>query len=661
MLRLKRIKHKKMKKLFIPIIALLVIATNCVSQEKSRSELKGDKYAFKYSYDKAIESYTHAKQLTPEGQRKLAESYCKMGETQKAAIVYSKLINTGTGVIAEDHYKYAMILKGEGKYDEANKSMDTFAGLKPLDLRAKDYEAHKNEFTALTSDNGKYKLVHLDVNTNDQDFGTCYYKDKIVFTSTRAKAKMFKKTYNGNGKPFLNMYVSDVKENQLSDPKIFDKSLDSKMHDGPASFNKEGTYMAFTRNHRNDKSKDKIVELQIYFTTYKDGDWTKAEPFIFNNQGYSVGHPALSADGNTMYFVSDMPGGFGGTDIYKTTKMDKGEWTKPENLGDKINTEGDEMFPYYEENNGTLLFSSNGRFGLGGQDIFIATMSSGGFSNVHNAGAPLNTQYDDFASIVDGKTNKGYFSSNRIGGSGYDDIYTVEFLKGLDARKKIEGIALDNNGSAIPRTFITLLDDKGNTIDTVTTKDDAAYSFFVDSDKNFKLIGKKEKYTNGENTANTHGKELVVKADVILLTKKEIVAKKIETETDLGKIAEMNNIYFDLDKSNIRPDAEAELNKIVAIMNEYPKLKVELFAYTDCRESRAYNQLLSDKRAKAAVDYIKKRITNPERIQGKGYGETSLVNGCSCDGDVVSDCSEEEHQKNRRSEFRIVKPTTVKK
>ncbi len=649
-----------MKKLFIPILFLLAIGSNCVGQEKSRNELKGDKHVFRYSYEKAIESYTNAKDLSPEGQRKLAESYCKIGETQKAEIVYSKLINSSTGVIPEDHYTYAMILKGEGKYNDANKSMDIFKGLNPSDLRAKDYEAHKNELSALLKDDGKYKLVHLDVNTNDQDFGTCYYKDKIVFSSTRAKAKMFKKTYNGNGKPFLNMYVSDIKDNQLSDPEVFDKSLGSKMHDGPASFNKEGTYMAFTRNHRKDKSKDKIVELQLYFSTYKDGDWSKPERFVFNNEGYSVGHPALSADGNTMYFVSDMPGGFGGTDIYKTTKIDKGEWTKPENLGDNVNTEGDEMFPYYEENNGTLLFSSNGRFGLGGQDIFIAVMNGSGFGNVHNAGAPLNTQYDDFASIIDGKTNKGYFSSNRQGGSGYDDIYTVEFLKGLDARKKIEGMAIDKNGTAIPKTFITLLDEKGNILDTITTKDDATFSFFVDSDKKFKLIGKKESYIDGENIANTLGKELIVKADITLLTKKEIVAQKIETETDLGKIAEMENIYFDLDKSNIRPDAEKELNKIVSIMNEYPKMKVELSAYTDCRETKKYNQILSDKRANTAVEYIKKRITNPERIQGKGYGETNLENGCSCDGDVVSDCSEDDHQKNRRSEFTIIKPATVK-
>jgi outer membrane protein OmpA-like peptidoglycan-associated protein/tetratricopeptide (TPR) repeat protein len=658
---LRRIKHKKMKKLIIPIIALLAIATNCVSQEKSRSELKGDKYAFKYSYNKAIESYTDAKELTPEGQRKLAESYCKMEQDDKAEATYAKLIKSSKGVIAEDYYNYAMILKSMGKYDEANKSMDNFSDQKPADLRAKDYEAHKSELPSLLKDDGKYKLLHLDANTNAQDFGTSYYKDKIVFASTRSKNKMFRKKYNLNGKPFLNMYVSDVDGEQLKKPEIFEKDLDSKMHDGPASFNKDGSFMAFTRNHSNDKSKDLIVELQILFSTYKDGDWSKPEAFAYNNDAYSVGHPALSADGNTMYFVSDMPGGFGGTDIYKTTKAEKGEWTKPENLGDKINTEGDELFPFFEENTGTLLFSSNGRFGLGEQDIFISTVSGSGFSNVHNAGAPLNTQYDDFAGIVNGKTNKGYFSSNRVGGSGDDDLYSVEFLKGLEERKRIEGIAKDKNGTAIPKTFITLYDDKGNTIDTVTTKDDAAYSFFADSDKNFKLIGKKEKYTDGENTASTFGKEAAVTADVILLTKQEVIAKKIETDTDLGKIVELKPIYFDLDKFNLRPDAVTELDKIVKIMNEYPKMIVELGSYTDCRETKEYNQILSDKRAKTSAWYIKKRISNPDRVSGKGYGETKLVNGCSCDGNVVSDCSEEEHQKNRRSEFTIIKPAAAKK
>lgn len=626
-----------------------------VSQEKSSQELKGDKYAFSYSYNKAIDSYTQADKLTLDGQRKLAKSYSKMNNTTQAEIVYAKLVSEPQGVLPEDYYNYAMVLKGNGKYEEAGICMDKFVALAPNDLRGKDYVANKSKLPILLKDNGKYKLTHLNINTNAEDFGTCYYKNSIVFTSTRANSKLFKKKYNLNGKPFLNIYVSEVDGSQLKDPVIFNKSLDGKMHDGPASFNKEGTFMAFTRNHYHDKSKDKIIELQIYLSTYKDGSWSKAEPFIFNNNDYSVGHPCLSADGNTMYFVSDMPGGFGGTDIYKTSKNDKGEWIKPENLGNTINTEGDEMFPFLASGDKTFYFSSNGRFGLGGLDVFMSSINGSSYENTYNAGAPLNTQYDDFAVIEDVKTHKGYFSSNRIGGSGDDDIYTVEFLQVPEVKKTLKGIAKDKDNKQLSNTFITLLDDDKHIIDTMTTGALGSYSFAIESDKKFNLIGKKKNYTDGKNVASSVTKDLIIYADVVLLTKEEVIAQKIEVETDLGKIAELSPIYFDLDKYSIRPDAEIELKKIIKIMNDHPSMVVELSAHTDCRETKAYNQLLSDKRANSSVNYIKKHITKPERITGKGYGKSRLINGCSCDGLVLSTCSEEEHQKNRRTEFIIKK------
>ena len=644
-----------MKKLYIPIIVFLGISMCAVSQEKSSQELKGDKYAFSYSYNKAIDSYTQADKLTLDGQRKLAKSYSKMNNTTQAEIVYAKLVSEPQGVLPEDYYNYAMVLKGNGKYEEAGICMDKFVALAPNDLRGKDYVANKSKLPILLKDNGKYKLTHLNINTNAEDFGTCYYKNSIVFTSTRANSKLFKKKYNLNGKPFLNIYVSEVDGSQLKDPVIFNKSLDGKMHDGPASFNKEGTFMAFTRNHYHDKSKDKIIELQIYLSTYKDGSWSKAEPFIFNNNDYSVGHPCLSADGNTMYFVSDMPGGFGGTDIYKTSKNDKGEWIKPENLGNTINTEGDEMFPFLASGDKTFYFSSNGRFGLGGLDVFMSSINGSSYENTYNAGAPLNTQYDDFAVIEDVKTHKGYFSSNRIGGSGDDDIYTVEFLQVPEVKKTLKGIAKDKDNKQLSNTFITLLDDDKHIIDTMTTGALGSYSFAIESDKKFNLIGKKKNYTDGKNVASSVTKDLIIYADVVLLTKEEVIAQKIEVETDLGKIAELSPIYFDLDKYSIRPDAEIELKKIIKIMNDHPSMVVELSAHTDCRETKAYNQLLSDKRANSSVNYIKKHITKPERITGKGYGKSRLINGCSCDGLVLSTCSEEEHQKNRRTEFIIKK------
>ncbi|MDP3557469.1 MAG: OmpA family protein [Bacteroidota bacterium] len=641
-----------MKKLLIPIIVL--ISFNGIAQKKSNKELQGDKYAFVYSFDKAIDSYTQAKNLSVEGQRSLAKSYSNIGQSDKSELAYSTLINMPGGNLPEDYYNYAMVLKTNGKYEDANKYMDKFYELKPNDLRAKDYNQNKGELSNLLKDDSKYNVGHLSFNTDADEFGTSYYNDKIVFASSGANPKATEKTYNWNGKPFLDLYVSDVEGGQLKTAQVFDKSFNGKMHDGPASFSKGGTLMAYTKNNYDLKKRERVVRVQICFSNYKDGKWSSPESFSLNNKEYSVGHPCLTQDGNTMYFSSDMPGGFGGTDIYRTTRDEKGAWGKSENLGNKINTEGDELYPFYEEANGVLFFTSNGRFGLGGLDIFFCATDGSKFGKVRNAGVPLNSRYDDFAAISTSDLSKGYFSSNRTGGNGEDDIYSVDYLK-LNIGKKIEGLALDNTKNILANTLVTLFDNNGIILDSVTTKDKGSFTFFVESDKNFKLTGNKPNYIEGSTLTNTSAKEFIVKADVTLLKKEELIAKKIIVGADLGKVLELNTIYYDLDKYNIRPDAEIELAKIVKIMNEYPDMVVELHAYTDCRASNEYNQILSDKRAKTPAWYIKTRITHPERITGKGFGETKSTTVCSCEGTGLSICSEEEFQKDRRTEFIIIK------
>jgi outer membrane protein OmpA-like peptidoglycan-associated protein len=280
---------------------------------------------------------------------------------------------------------------------------------------------------------------------------------------------------------------------------------------------------------------------------------------------------------------------------------------------------------------------------------------------------PLNTQYDDFALITKQKSDteqKGYFSSNRPSGKGGDDIYAVDILK-MDIGKKIKGIASGKAGYPLPATFITLLDEKNNVVDTVTTKDDGAFVFLVDSNMNFTILGKKESYSDGTKSVNTMGQDFIINGDIFLQKKEDIIVaenvpenieEQLKVGQDLGKILKFNpdRIFFDLDKFDIRKDAEVDLAYIVKIMNDHPNMVVELGAHTDCRAGKGYNQRLSDKRAKSSADYIKKRISNPDRISGKGYGETRLTNSCACEDKTVSDCSDAEHQKNRRTEFIIV-------
>ncbi|MGM0648485.1 MAG: OmpA family protein [Bacteroidota bacterium] len=629
--------------------------------EKSRKEQSGDKSFFIYDFDKAIKVYVRAKKLTLSGQRNLAESYMNIGDHLKAEEIYSELINNQSNAHPEDYYNYASILKYQGKYTQAFEIMDEFSALSPMDLRAKDYLANKHKFENLSTNDGTFKMNHLNMNSNADDYAASYFRDKIVYVSNKPVFyKLIKRNFNWTGKPFWNMYVSAVEDGELKNPNSFNRGIRSKFHDGPVCFSKDGTFMAFTRNTIHDKSEDNVVELQIFFSSFADDEWTEAVPFKLNDKGYSVGHPSLTPDGNTMYFASNMPGGFGGSDLYVVTKSANGDWGPAVNLGANINTEGDELFPFFESINQILFFSSDGRFGLGGLDVFYSAEHDSDFGSVKNAGYPLNTQYDDFAVIVNSQLDNGYISSNRTEGSGADDIYSFQLLKNLKLDKRIQGVAMDIDGNPVPKTMVSLLDNNDQVIDSVTTGDYGVFDFFANADTDFMLTAERENYEDGSKAVNTFSKNRIVKADIILRDVKTESPESAEDAEDDGKVdmvksGDLNTIYFDFDKYNIRADAQIELNKIVSMMNKNPNLVVEIQSHTDSRGTESYNMKLSDRRALATLNYIKSKIENPERIYGKGYGQTSLVNNCTRQGDRASNCSEEQHQANRRTEFFIVK------
>lgn len=657
-----------MKKIILSILVLAGISLGTFAQEKSAKEIKGDKFFFIYAYDDAIDKYSRTKDLTVSGQRNLASSYRLMKQNEKSEETYAKMISDANGIVPEDYYNYAMVLKAIGKYAESDVNMMKFAEQKPNDLRAKSFQKNKGQFSVMEKDNGNYTIRTMSINTSSQDFGTSYYKDKIVYTSSNASPKMIKRLYNWNNEPFLNLYVAEVKDGQLKKREFFDKKDNGKMHDGPASFSKDGNFMAFTKNVSSDKSKDKVVELRIYTRKFENEEWSEPLAFNHNSPAYSVGLPSLSADGKSMYFVSDMPGGFGGTDLYRSTRNSDDSWSAPVNLGNVINTEGNEMFPFFDEKKNTLHFASDGHYGLGGYDIFSSPKAGESWGEVTNAGAPLNTRYDDFALIVDGESTKGYFSSNRADGEGSDDIYGVDILIKELTPIKIEGIAMDVEKNSLPGTTVKLFDDNDNEIGEATSGDSGEFSFDVADNKNFKLTGNREDFLEGKNTANTFGDEEVVTANLVLLIddesdvgeeeeeeEVEIAEENVVVNEDLGAKIKMKPIYFDYDKSDITPKAAKELDKMIKVMNQFPKMEVELKSYTDCRGSKGYNNTLSQARAKSSTEYIQSRITNSKRISGKGVGESKMVNDCECEGDVVSTCSEQEHQMNRRTEFIVIK------
>jgi outer membrane protein OmpA-like peptidoglycan-associated protein len=625
----------------------------------SKMESAGNKEYFIYAYDKAIESYSSDEYLSPDGQRKLAASYYKMNQGLLAQESYGKLETSESGQQSEDHFNYAMSFRATGNYSSAAVWMDKFAARSPGDRRAISYQENKAGLDKLLKNDENIKVTHQGINTGAEDFGPVYYQDKVVFASSRTSKFFPKKSYTNN-KAYLDIYVSEIKNDQLEKPVAFDKKLNGNMNDGPASFNQNGSLMAYGRNNSTLTKKELIVNLEIYFRTYEKGKWSKPAPFIYNSKDYSVEHPALSADGKTMYFSSNMPGGYGGMDVYKVTSDANGKWGTPENAGNTVNTEGDEVFPFFLQSKNTLFFASNGHFGLGGLDIFSSIVRDSKFNHVTNLGAPLNSSLDDFSMITDSMQTHGFFASNRAGGSGDDDLYAVTFLSG----KKINGIAKDDREKPVANAFITLLNNLGNVIDTMTSNNEGFYSFPADQDRDYKLTGAKERYTEGNIYASTFGSVQIIIADVtlgkipekieaVVVKHEKPVANSVAVHIDASTTAVLNPIYFDYHESSIRPDAAKELDKMVKVMNDNPNMTVTLLSHTDCRASAEYNQCLSDKRAKSSSDYIKRRITDPSRISGKGYGESRLINKCACSGEEISGCTELEHQQNRRTEFII--------
>lgn len=728
-----------MKKfLILSLIALPALSRAQASVKKATNDYNN------YSYAKVIDRLEDKKGLGTASWRELAESYKMTGDYANAEIAYAKVV-AASDKTPQDVYAFAQVLKMNGRYEMAQQQMDVYASMNAGDSRVQLVSQNKSYAIDLLKDKGQFEIKDLAVNSAQQDFGAVYYKDQVVYTSSRHDINSAYRRWNGNGLPFLDLYVGTPEANgEISKPEKLSK-LDKKYHEGPATYSKDGNTVIYTEDNYREKSSDGVRKLELMESHFKDGKWSDKVPFPLNNKDYSVAHPSLSADGNTLYFASDMPGGKGGVDLYKVTRNPDGSWGKAENLGDKINTEGNEEFPFIHES-GLFFFASDGRPGLGGLDIFATQIKDGQFSKVINPGVPLNSSKDDFTFALSGDMTKGYFASNREGGKGDDDIYSFVLLKPFKFGKTIKGTAKDKDGAILAGVLVELKDNNGQVVKTVESNADGSYSFEAEDNMHYGLKGSKDNYFDGANSASTNTPDDVIVSDLQLekdpglslyalvtdagskqplegvkvtmlnnvtgkpfddfitpasgdhlkplaankigdhlsytvklekpgyLTKTVVfnydVTKageikmnealdlsigKMEVGGDLAKMIDIKPIYFDLGKYNIRKDAAVELDKIVKIMNEYPGMVVELGSHTDCRGSAASNMKLSDNRAKASATYIKKHISKPERIYGKGYGESKLKNACACEGPVKSTCTEEEHQQNRRTEFIIVK------
>jgi outer membrane protein OmpA-like peptidoglycan-associated protein len=438
--------------------------------------------------------------------------------------------------------------------------------------------------------------------------------------------------------------------NNLTNVTKFNKVVNKKYHDAPATFNAAGDYMVVTRNIYND---DKLSDnkLWLYESNLVDGQyWSEPVPLYFNDDHFSNGQATLSPDGQVMYFTSDRPGGFGGTDIYKSVKGKDGKWGAPENLGDKINTEGNEMFPYYDAKGGYLFFSSNGLPGLGGLDIFVSKVKrDGSFTKPINMGAPINSNKDDF-SFVYKQDGSGFLSSNRSGGKGDDDIYSFKNMAPFQDKVQecyLSGTVTDKvTHEPLMLAKVVLLDANNNKLKEAETKADGKYEFGIDCGNTYNMMVMRDGYNDAKAHIDTkkYNTPNVIKNYAL-----ENPASKIEEKEQLCD-HKLPVIYYDLDKFYIRYKDKLKLDQVVALMNKYPEMKLEVASYTDARASKPYNVKLSENRTKSAVNYLVTHGISKDRIVAKWYGELYPVNGCV---DGVK-CSEAEYQLNRRTEFKIL-------
>ncbi|WP_374402133.1 OmpA family protein [Flavobacterium sp.] len=609
---------------------------------------KADKKYDKYSYIDAIEIYEKVAEKgykSVELFEKLGNAYYFNGELDKASKWYGELFALNQEVDSEYYFRYAQALKAEGNYEKSNQYMELFAQ-KTNDTRAKLFQENKNYLSDIDAVSGKYTMDKTDVNSEFFDYGPSFFGKQIVFTSSRSEGNQYSKIHDWTKQNFTDLFVASIdNEGKLGSVENFSKTVNTKYNESSPVFTKDGKTMYFTRNNYNDgkkrKSDDKVIMEKIYKAELVNGEWTNIKEVPFSNDNYKTAHPALSPDEKTMYFASDMPGSFGNSDLYKVSIDSNGKFGTPENLGPTINTEGRETFPFVDADN-NLFFASDGHPGLGGLDIFEAKANGNSFEKPVNVGKPLNSPMDDFGYVTN-KDGLGFFSSNRDEGSGFDDIYTFTVCT-----HTLSGLITDiDTKEILPNAKVILFDDKMNKISETISSDKGVYSFKIECNKKYYVRASKEEYETTEKSFGPVTKTGESKLDIEL--KRNIFP--VEVGTDLAKILDVSIIYFDLDKWNIRPDAAEDLEKIIAVMNQYPNMTIDIRSHTDSRQTHKYNELLSDRRAKSTLEFIVKNGINRNRLTAKGYGETQLVNNCS--NDVP--CSEAEHQKNRRSEFIVLK------
>ncbi|MEB3348378.1 OmpA family protein [Aquimarina gracilis] len=650
---------------YVVHLSLCVLVSSMMYAQDKRLE-KADESFNRFAFVDARKIYLKVAESGYESLdlfKKIGDSYYFNAQLEEAVPWYEKLTNNYAEEIDPEYlFRYSQSLKSVERYDEADQIMEKFNTLTGNDQRAEFFMNTRDYLKFIEMQSGKFRLLKLSVNSKYSDYAPSFNNQgQLIFASSRGGSGMSKTVHEWNEMPFLDLFVSDMIQTNgiLQTPKKLKGKINTKFHESSTSFSQDGKTVYFTRNNYTKRklgsNTQGTILLKIYRATLDEDKWTNIEELPFNSNEYSVAHPALSADGKKLYFASDMPDSRGLSDLYVVDVHEDGTFGSPTNLGDKINTEGRETFPYVS-NSGRLYFASDGHIGLGGLDVFVAVPEeSGALSIPYNVGKPVNSDEDDFTFVLNEDTKIGYFASNRSGGKGNDDLYSFKQTDELitECNQYVTGIVTDaTSKDKLVEAEVILMDDRNNELQRTVTDNKGRYKFDLECDTPYIVRATKESYNPTETILATNNVLEYEHSLALQLTEGGLAGKEVKPGDDLAKLLQLQTIYFDLNKSFIRPDAEIELQKIIATLQQYPDIKIDVRSHTDSRADDSYNMNLSERRAKSTIKYIIERgEIDKSRVTGKGYGETNLVNKCAND----VDCSDEEHQLNRRSEFIVIK------
>lgn len=620
------------------IIGTVIIASmsSCVNYHR----VKGNEY---YDYTNYAPSIKHlekvyAKKPDAETELKLADAYFKINKMDSAEAKFARAV-ARENVDPRVNIDYGRVLMEQEKKEQAVVQFDKYLQVHPGDAVVKMLVASCATINERFRDTTLYVLQPIVEEQFANTFCVIEYKNGAIFSADKKVSASGKKNpYTGES--YLDLYKMDKDEKgNWSEPELLKGDVNGRLHEGTATFSQDGTTMYFTRSNymkrrmvvnENDENNLKIFKADLI-----DGEWKKSIDFPYNNDDYSCGHPALTPDGKTMFFVSDMPGGFGGTDIYKTTISSDGTWTTPENLGSEINTTSDEMFPYLHTD-GTLYFSSNAHNSMGGLDVFESRYEGSSWTKPENLNYPINSEKDDFAFSLNKDGETGYLSSSRT-----DKDVMYSFLKNPPTFKLLASVREKGTSKPLAGVVVEITNEQTGAKISYTSDKEGNFTAPLTVESDYDLLCSKISCFTETDRISTKGIKYSHEFYALFEVAPIVIDQPIV----------IKNIYYDFDKATIRTDAAKELDKLVKVLKNNPKIDIEMGSHTDSRGSDDYNLDLSDRRAKSAVEYLIQQGIDAARLTYKGYGETMHVNKCK---NAVK-CSEIDHQANRRTEFKVKK------